>query len=151
MQASVREAIVVPPSGGAEWNVLGSKMTCKVGSEETGGVYSIVENTLAPQDGPPPHVHHNEDEIFYVIEGEFEIRCGERTFRAAPGALAVLPRNVPHSFRNVGEGEGRLLVTVTPGGFEKFFEEVSRELPTMPPDVAKLKEIGRKYNLEFIV
>ncbi len=150
MQATVQNAIIVPPDGGAEWNVLGTKMTCKVGSDETSGEYSIVENTVGPRDGAPPHVHYNEDEIFYVVEGEFEIRCGERTFRAGKGSLAVLPRNVPHAFRNVGGAEGRVLTTITPGGFEKFFEEVSREVPTMPPDVEKLKKIGRKYNLEFI-
>lgn len=150
MQANVQSAIVVPPNGGPEWNVLGTGMTCKVSSEETGGAYSIVENVVPPHDGPPPHVHRNEDEIFYVVDGEFEIRCGERTFTAAKGALAVLPRNVPHSFRNVGATEGRMLTTITPGGFEKFFAEVSREVPTMPPDLDKLKEIARKYDLEFL-
>ncbi|MGB8508592.1 MAG: cupin domain-containing protein [Pyrinomonadaceae bacterium] len=151
MQTNVQSAIVVPANGGAEWNVLGTAMKCKVSAVETGGAYSIVENKVAPLDGPPPHVHHNEDEIFYVAEGEFEIHCGAETFNATKGALAVLPRNVPHSFRNVGATEGTLLVTITPGGFEEFFAEVSRELPTMPPDIEKLRGIARKYNLEFLM
>lgn len=150
MVANLREVIVVPPSGGAAWNVLGTEMTCKVSSDETDGEYSIMENTVAPLDGAPPHVHYNEDEIFYVVEGEFEMNCGGRIFTATKGSIAVLPRSVPHSFRNVGPTEGKVLVTITPGGFEKFFEEVSREVPTMPPDANKLKELGRKYNLEFL-
>ncbi|MGB9180538.1 MAG: cupin domain-containing protein [Pyrinomonadaceae bacterium] len=151
MQTTLESAIVVPAEGGAAWSVLGTAMRCKVGSEETDGVYSIVENRVSPQEGPPPHVHHNEDEIFYVVEGEFEIRCGDETFTATKGALAVLPRNVPHAFRNTGASEGKLLVTITPGGFEKFFAEVSSEVTTMPPDVEKLKGIARKYNVEFLM
>jgi mannose-6-phosphate isomerase-like protein (cupin superfamily) len=151
MQTHLQSAIIVPNNGGAQWTVLGTQMACKVSSEETGGAYSIVENIVAPLDGPPPHVHHNEDEVFYVVEGEFEIRCGEKTFTAAKGSLAILPRNIPHAFRNIGVTDGKLLTTITPGGFEKFFAEVSREVPTMPPDIEKLREIGRKYNLEFFV
>lgn len=151
MQTNVQGAIVVPANGGAEWNVLGTPMTCKISSEETGGAYSIVESVVPPLDGPPTHVHHDEDEVFYVAEGEFEIRCGEQTFTATKGALAVLPRNVPHSFRNVGAEAGTLLITITPGGFEEFFAEVSREIPAMPPDMEKLRAIAGKYNLEFLI
>lgn len=151
MQTTLQSAIVVPAEDVADWNVLGARMTCKIDSEETGGAYSIVETIVSPQGGPPPHVHHNEDEIFYVVEGEFEIRCGEETFKATKGALAVLPRNVPHSFRNTGASEGKLLTTITPGGFERFFAEVSTEVTTMPPDIEKLKGIARKYNVEFLM
>lgn len=151
MQTVLQSAIVVPAGEGDLWSVLGTLITCKVASQETDGAYSVVENIVAPQEGPPPHIHHNEDEIFYVVEGEFEIRCGEETFKATKGALAVLPREVPHSFRNVGVSEGKLLVTITPGGFEQFFAEVSDEIKTMPPDMEKLLRIARKYNVEFLV
>jgi quercetin dioxygenase-like cupin family protein len=151
MQTEMERAIIVPAGEGLDWNVLGTAMTCRISSEETDGAYSIVENRVAPQAGPPPHVHHNEDEIFHVLAGEFEIRCGDQTFNATAGAIAVLPRNIPHAFRNVGEAEGRLLVTITPGGFEQFFAEVSREVRTMPPDVEKLTALARKYELEFLM
>jgi len=151
MQTELQSAIVIPPGGGDPWNVLGTAMKCKIGSEQTGGAYSIVENTIPPQAGPPPHVHHNEDEIFYILEGEFEIRCGEQTFNAREGSIALLPRNVPHAFRNIGEAEGKVLVTITPGGFEEFFAEASRELTTLPPDVEKLTTLARKYNVEFLM
>lgn len=151
MQTNLQSAIIAPPSAGADWSVLGTALTCKVSSEETGGAYSIVEQTVEPQSGPPPHVHQDEDEIFYIADGEFEILCGEQTYNAAKGFLAVLPRGIPHTFRNVGATAGTMLVTITPGGFEKFFAEVSREIKTMPPDIEKVRAIGRKFNLEFFV
>lgn len=150
MPTELQSAIVVPANAGDTWNVLGTLMWCKIGSEETNGLYSIVENTVPPQAGPPPHIHHNEDEIFYIVEGEFEVRCGEQTFTVTKGSMAVLPRNVPHSFRNISEAEGKMLVTITPGGFEKFFAEVSQQVQSMPPDVEKLSALAHKYNVEFL-
>jgi mannose-6-phosphate isomerase-like protein (cupin superfamily) len=149
MSTQLQSAIVVPPDAGNLWQVLGTLIECKIDSEETGGAYAVVEAFVPPQGGPPAHVHHNEDEIFHVLEGEFEIRCGDETLKAAKGSTAVLPRNVPHSFRNIGAGEGKLLTTITPGGFEQFFAEVSREVRNMPADAAKLAEIARKYDVEF--
>jgi mannose-6-phosphate isomerase-like protein (cupin superfamily) len=148
-QANLQSALMEPAN--AVWEVLGNQMSCRVKSEETGGAYSIVESTVPPQDGAPPHVHTDEDEMFYVLEGEFEIRCGDRSFTARKGSTAMLPRGIPHAFRNVGTRDGKLLVTITPGGFENFFAEVSREVTTMPPDLEKLKRLGQKYKLEFFV
>ncbi len=150
LQTELRSAIVVQAEDGELWNVLGTPMRCKVRSEQTDGAYAVVENIIPPQAGPPAHVHHNEDEIFYVVEGEFEIRCGDEIYHASAGDLAVLPRNVPHAFRNIGEREGKVHVTITPGGFERFFEEVSEQIRTLPPDVEKLTAIARRYNVEFV-
>lgn len=151
MSNTLSQPIVVGTNEGAAWNVMGTQMFCKIRSEETGGAYSMLENIVAPQQGPPPHIHADEDEIFLVIEGEFEITCGERTFVARKGDVAVLPRRVPHAFRNIGEADGKLWVMITPGGFEKFFEEVSREITTMPPDVEKIESIAGKHNLKFLI
>src|SRR6059058_6203519 len=98
------------------WNVLGTTMLCKVASEETGGAYSVVDNVVQPQGGPPPHRHEAEDEVFYVLEGEFEINYGGQSVVAKKGDVVAVRKGVTHSFRNVGAEEGRLLVTITPGG-----------------------------------
>jgi mannose-6-phosphate isomerase-like protein (cupin superfamily) len=144
-------AIVVPAGSGTEWNVLGTRMKCKISSEDTGGAYSIVESVIPPLMGPPPHIHRNEDEIFYIVDGKFEILCGDESFTATTGDLAVLPRNLPHSFRNIGKTEGRVLTTISPGGLESFFAEVSQEIKTLPPDIQKLERIGRKYDVELLL
>jgi mannose-6-phosphate isomerase-like protein (cupin superfamily) len=150
MSTQLQSAIVVPPEAGNLWHVLGTLIECKIDSAETGGAYAVVEAIVPPEGGPPTHVHHKEDEIFHVLEGEFEIRCGAETLHASKGATAILPRDVPHAFRNVGGREGRLLTTITPGGFEQFFAEVSREVRSMPADANKLLAIARKYSVEFV-
>ncbi|MBX7173894.1 MAG: quercetin 2,3-dioxygenase [Pyrinomonadaceae bacterium] len=151
MLVNANEAKIVGANEGTVWNVLGTDMLCKVRSEETGGAYAILENIVAPQDGPPPHIHNHEDEVFYVVEGEFEILIGEKTIVAKKGDLAIVPRGTVHAFRNIGTENAKFWITVTPGGFEKFFEEVSRDAREMPPDVEKIKAIGLKYGCEFLV
>ena len=109
MLVNANEAKIVGANEGTVWNVLGTDMLCKVRSEETGGAYAILENIVAPQDGPPPHIHNHEDEVFYVVEGEFEILIGEKTIVAKKGDLAIVPRGTVHAFRNIGSGRGRLI------------------------------------------
>ena len=88
--------------------------------------------------------------MFYVLEGECEVQCGDRTFKATKGSLAILPRKVPHGFRNIGTAPSRILVTITPGEFERFFEEVSQLPVEGPPDLEKVMAIARKYDLELL-
>lgn len=153
IKINLEKAVVAPINnrGAVKWDVLGLETTCIVASEETGGEYSVVETIVEPNQGPPLHVHESEDEIFCVIEGEFEIICGEDTFAVRDGDVAVLPRRLPHTFRNTGEKKGRLLQTISPGGFEHFFAEVSREINSKSPDFPKLLSIAERYNLQFLV
>jgi mannose-6-phosphate isomerase-like protein (cupin superfamily) len=88
--------------------------------EGSGGAVTIWEE-LAPLLDTPLHVHANEDELFHIIEGEHEFRCGERQFRVGPGAFVSLPRGVPHAHSRLVPGIGRFLVITTPGGFDGFF------------------------------
>ena len=151
MLVNANGAKVVGANEGAVWRVLGEPIVCKVRSEETDGAYSIVENTVGPQEGPPPHIHYNEDELFYVLEGEFAMTCGDQNLIAKKGDLVICPRGIPHSFRNIGTQDAKFWITCTPGGFEGFFEEVSREASEMPPNIEKIKAIGLKYGCEFLV
>src|ERR1700745_1616644 len=101
MSTQLQSGIVVPPEAGNLWHVLGTLIECKIDSAETGGAYAIIEAIVPPEVGTPTHVHHNEDEIAPVLEREFVIRCGAETLHASKGATAILPRDVPHAFRNV--------------------------------------------------
>ena len=67
-------------------------------------------------------VRHREDEMFYVLEGEFEFRCGDRVFKAAKDSLVALPREIPHAFKNTGNALGKTLLVLIPGGTEKAFD-----------------------------
>jgi mannose-6-phosphate isomerase-like protein (cupin superfamily) len=120
-----RIAHVGPAEGVRSRQVFGELVTCKVTSDRTGGAYSLFEVTTQPGEGPPPHVHHREDESFYVLEGEYEFFSGEGIIRVGAGSLLCVPRGALHAHKNVGTGVGRLLATQTPGGlYERFFEEV---------------------------
>jgi len=98
--------------------------TFKATSEDTGGAYTITEDTFPPQVGPPPHIHHTQEETFYVLEGEMEFVTDGVTTRTAGGSLVRIPRGVLRDYRNVGSELARVLVLYAPGGFEGFFEEV---------------------------
>lgn len=142
--------VYVPRAEGRIWHVLGEQITCKVSGVQTQGAFSVIEEITQPNGGPPLHVHHREDELFCIIEGNYEITCGERTFLAEPGAVALLPRDIPHSFRNIGDAAGTMLVTIIPAGFEGFFERISRGSIDGWPDMPTLLGIAHEFGLEFI-
>ena len=87
----------------------------------------LFEVTTRPGTALPPHVHHREDESFYVLEGEYEFLVDGRTFKVEAGSLLYVPRGALHAHKNVGKGVGRMLLTQTPGGlYELFFEEIGK-------------------------
>jgi quercetin dioxygenase-like cupin family protein len=128
-------------------------------AEETRGQFALIEATARKGNVPPRHIHHREEETFYVLEGEMSVTVGDRTFKATPGTLVCLPREVAHSFAIESE-QLRTLILLTPAGLEDFFKEFSVPAPTMtlPPahepaygDVQKLLEAAPRYGLEFVL
>jgi mannose-6-phosphate isomerase-like protein (cupin superfamily) len=96
----------------------------KASAATTGGALTVFEEN-EPVD-TPLHVHENEDELFYVLEGEHLIQVGEREHRVGPGQLVFAPRGVPHAQRRVVPRRGRTLVLTAPGGLEGFFRELAQ-------------------------
>ena len=90
----------------------------------TGGALGVIEE-VPPLADTPLHVHTNEDELFYALEGEHVIQVGDEEHRIGPGETAFGPRGVPHAQRRVVPAAGRILIAVTPGGFEGFFRELA--------------------------
>jgi mannose-6-phosphate isomerase-like protein (cupin superfamily) len=131
-------------------------MTIKATADSTGGAYGLVESLVAPGFSPPLHVHHKEDEAFWVLEGELSMRCGDRTFRARPGSFVFLPRDVPHTFVVEGHTPARMLTLLTPGGGEGLFIEGGRRAehdglpPATPPDIVALKRVSERYGAEIV-
>jgi quercetin dioxygenase-like cupin family protein len=116
---------VAPGEGERIW-IVGDTMTLKATSETTGGKLVLLENLTAPGGGPPPHVHTREDELFYVIDGTFEIRIGDELQALGPGGFALVPAGTVHNFRNTADTPSRILVGFTPGGMEGFFREAGQ-------------------------
>ena len=129
---------------------LGSEIVGKVMSEQTKGKYAVVISKTPPEGGPPTHVHEREDEMFYVLSGTYEFRFGNKRVRATQGDIIHLPRNIPHSFTNIGSEPGVMMNTIVPGGFEQFFEEIDRLPKNEPLKREQVEEIASQYGLKFV-
>jgi quercetin dioxygenase-like cupin family protein len=130
-------------------------MTVKAGSESTGSGLTAIEVLSPPGGSAPWHVHHREDEIFYVLEGSAVFKCGDELFQAGPGAFVFLPRDIPHSYKTLGEAPARWLLLTTPAGAEGFFIEAGVPaaedgVGSQPLDPRKLGAIAAKYGLEIL-
>jgi quercetin dioxygenase-like cupin family protein len=136
--------------------VLGDHYRFKVSSQETGGSVAVVELTAFPQNGPPPHIHHREDESFYVLDGTFSVLLGNQSLEARTGAFIHIPRGLLHTYNNSGNTPGRVLVILSPGGFENLWREIGEpaqqdSIPLPPPEgvIEKLLALAPKYHLEI--
>ena len=136
--------------GGHQVNVLGIPMVIRIHGRDTGGVVSAVESHDVSGGGPPPHIHHREDETFQVLEGEYEFAVAGKTFVAQKGATIFAPRGIPHTYRYLGQTPGRLLCVITPAGFEEFFEEIGALSPQQQKNIPRVMEIAKKFGLEIL-
>ena len=132
-------------------------MTFLATAEETQGRFALIEAVARKTNVPPPHIHHREEETFYVLEGEMTISVGHRTIKATPGTMVIVPRHTLHSF--VIESEQiRMLILLTPAGLEEWFKQFSVPAPsmTLPPpadvpysDIEKMIAEAPKFGVEF--
>ena len=138
--------------------VLSELVTYEGTSKQTGGAYSLFEVASQAGSGPPPHTQHREDEGLYVLEGAYEFLEEGRITRARIGSLVYVPRDNLHTYKDIGEVPGRMLISQTPGGLhEWFFEEIGEpatdktNLPVFesPPDSGRIAEIPAKYGIEI--
>lgn len=136
---------------------FGSLAVIKLEAADTEGRVSIVEITEPPGAEAPLHVHHKEDETFWVLDGSVRFEVGGATLEAGPGDVAYGPRDVPHSY-TVGPEGCRMLFILTPGGFEGAIRELSTpasslELPPAseaPPDMDGIEDRIAKYGCEMV-
>ena len=140
----------VPPDSGKKVNILGIPMLIRIHGRDTGGVVSAVESHDVPGGGPPPHIHHREEETFQILEGEYEFMVGGKTILAKPGTTLFAPRGIAHTYRYLGQTPGRLLCIITPSGFEGFFEEIGALTPQEQQNIPRVMEIAKKFGLEIL-
>lgn len=142
--------------GQAVWylDVLGQ---IKAPSAATGGQLSVSEQLLPERSSPPMHVHHREDEAFYILEGELTCQAGDQILTATAGSFIWLPRDIPHCFR-VETATARILTLCVPGGFEEFFAAIGQPAAqlTLPPPPAAAPDMdvmvghARAYDVEIL-
>lgn len=125
--------------------VVGDVFTYMVTGEESGGSYFTLEVLVNPGGGSAIHIHYNEDEQFYVLEGNVTFRVGDQTHQASKGDFVHIPKGTIHEVRNNGTTSARLLATFAPAGIENFFQDVFPELrDDVPFEPLPIEEIIRR-------
>ena len=123
-----------------------STIAFKVSPQDSGGLF-ILENTFQAKGGPARHLHYDQDEWFYAVEGEFIVEVGPERIRLNPGDSLLAPRQVPHVWAHVGDSRGRILIAFMPAGqMEAFFREVTKANAMPPQD----PELWRAHGMELL-
>lgn len=124
-----------------------TKLNYKVASNDTQGRLFVIEQTLLAKGGPPRHLHTEQEEWFYSLEGEFVIEVGDERFTLNPGDSVFAPRRIPHVWAYVGSQPGKILIAFTPAGkMEAFFNETTKTnaMPAQDP------ELWRAHGMELV-
>ena len=155
---TARRPYAIHREEGERLSFFGSLTWIKATGEQTGGAFGLIEHLMPPGEEIPWHLHHNEDESFYVIEGEVLFIVGEEQQRitAGPGTFVFGPREIPHGFRVAGSSPARMLIEATPAGFEHFVLALSEPAPASgfppagPPDMEKVMAAAARANIEIL-
>ena len=139
---------IVPVETAEPIRPFGLDMRVMLDSAATGGAFSAIVVELKPGEGPPPHLHRDREEYFYVLEGTFRMSVNGGEREIGPGTLVFTPRGTVHSFSNIGTSNGRLLEWTIPGSNEPYFRAV-HEMGERGFDLERLAEINRRFATEF--
>jgi len=131
-------------------NVLGGlSIDFKVSSQDTDGGLFLIEHTDSHKGGPPRHIHHEQEEWFYVLEGAYVLEVGDERYALEPGDSVLAPRKVPHVWAHLGEGQGRLIIAFQPAGLmEAFLSALSKVEGSPPPEA--LRTLFQDHGMEIV-
>ncbi|MGH8224065.1 MAG: cupin domain-containing protein [Woeseiaceae bacterium] len=141
--------VTVKAGEGNALNVLGMPLRFVCDAEDTDGAWSLMEEEIPVGLGPPPH-RHDWDEAYYVVEGALDFEIDGKSVRVVSGEFAYLPRNTVHAFKGASPSPARVLIFAVPAHSSAFFEDVNREVRTVPNDLAEMPAIGRRHGIEFM-
>ena len=142
-------ATIVKPEQALPIRAFGFDLKVLLTTEATGGAISVLMGWHKPGEGPPDHVHFNQEEMFFILEGTYEVTVDGRTTAAGPGSLVFIPRNVVHRFRNVGDSTACMLDWSLPGGQDHYFKAISDLAAREGFTGEKVLEISRKFDTNF--
>ncbi len=156
METTTTEPYALDNEEGKTISAFGALITIKVEGSQTGGIFGMIDEVMPPGFETPYHVHHAEDEAFYVLEGEITFVCGGQKIKALPSTYVWGPRDVPHGVRVDGDQPARMLLMSVPSSFIEFTLEMAEPVQdrTKPPtgglDIDKVMRIAPKYGLEVL-
>src|SRR5215203_1729299 len=152
--ARIRTACHIPAGRdrfrGKKREVFGSRVIdTKVSTLDTNGGLSVSELIDVEKGGPSRHLHHEQEEWFYVVERAYVIEVGEERYELGPGDSVLAPRKVEHVWAHVGEGTGRLIVALQPAGeIEEFFDDLAKL--SSSPKHEELRRVFSSHGLELV-
>ena len=146
------QGVVVPPGQGPVWNVSpGRSIVLKLLGEATGGSIMLFEETVPAGTLSTHHLHHDSDEVAYVLSGKVTFKIGDEITVGGPGTCAFMPRGVPHAWKNSGAEAGRVLFLYTPAGAGGLLEEQQRMGQTFTSlGEAEATELRRRHGWEIV-
>lgn len=146
------EAVIIQAGQGKALSLRGTQVAYKAEGQRSAGGPTFLEFTAAPGFNTGDHIHSQIEEIFYVVEGEFRIRAGDRVLRAKPGDFVLVPPGVPHGFANPIGGPAKMVLLISPAGVhERYFEDLAEILAKPgPPDVGAISALRQRYDTEQV-
>ena len=142
-------AAIVRPEHVPTIKPFGIDVKVLLSTEATGGALSVLLGWHKPGEGPPDHVHYGQEEIFFIVDGTYELTIGGQTSTVGPGTIVFLPRNTVHRFRNVGEKTACMLDWSLPGGQDHYFRAISELAADGGFTGEKAMDISKKFDTNF--
>jgi len=143
--------VLAAPDGLLRHSVPGETMLYKVNGADTNGALDVFVLTIQPHSGPPLHIHHHQHETIHFLKGRYKVRLGDDLFQCEPGGFVYIPMGVRHAFLNVSEEPGECVITFSPGGTDKFFEEFAPAVHAQhQPDPTTIAPIFAKHGCELV-
>ena len=149
-RTSPLQPVIVKPEQALSIKPFGLDVKVLLTTEATGGAISVLMGWLKPGEGPSDHVHFNQEEIFFIVEGTYEMTVGDQTSTVGPGTIVFIPRNVVHRFKNVGDTTGCMLDWSLPGGQDHYFQAISELAVSGGFTGEKVMEINKKFETKFL-
>ena len=154
--AELESMLVKRPADGRLVGLVGDVYRFVMTGHETGGRYTLLEATVLPGGGPPPHIHCREEETFYVLEGKITFQIGDEKCVCGPGTFVHVPIGHLHAFKNESNQAAKMLITFSPSGLEGMFFENGKKLkvgdspePTSEEEIERLLASAVRYGIEY--
>src|SRR5262245_1300808 len=141
---------IVKPEQVLPIKAFGLDIKVLLSTEAAGGAISVLMGWHKPGEGPPDHVHFKQEEMFFIVDGTYELTVGGHTSTAGPGTIVFIPRNTVHRFKNVGDTTACMLDWTLPGGQDHYFKEIAAVAASDGFSGEKVTEINKKFDTKFL-
>ena len=148
MQTKSSTTSSVPAKQEETLSVVGNTITVKIDGKQTSDAYSVFELSVPPNEGAGLHIDKDWDEWWHVMEGTFAFTLNGERMELSAGSFAYGPKGIPHSFKNVGEATGKIVMLTMPSGLEMFFKNVHQASLHGRPDKETFVNMMRLHHIE---